>query len=219
MLGGLAVGHTHLGVGGMECGLPSLKGLWESSHGPRSCGRPPWECLPQGVPGFLRQWGLLSKECPCPSLHPALRRGCQWPASDRWGRRLPQTCPLRTGCRTGTSLGPSRLLRRHGARGEGDTEEPRPPQSSSAGLGHGHIPKSICDRAGQLSRPLMQWLWARGWVSAAWAGLQAGQLPSGALAHQTTPLTMVDWSARMNPWLSRRHGHWALRTHSVLWFR
>ena len=27
-LGGQAVGHTHLGVGGMECGLPSQKGLW-----------------------------------------------------------------------------------------------------------------------------------------------------------------------------------------------
>lgn len=41
------------------------------------------------------------------------------------------------------SLGLSRLLQTQGARGEGDTEEPRPPQPSSASLGHSHIPKSI----------------------------------------------------------------------------
>lgn len=51
------------------------------------------------------------------------------------------------------------------------------------------------------------------------AGLQGAGLPPRTLTHQMTPSTTVDWPARMSLWVSKRQGHWALRTHSALWFR
>lgn len=86
-----------------------------------------------------------------------------------------------------------------------------------------YVPRSICGRPGQLSLPSMQWLQEVGCVSAlvpGW-GLPAGggRPPGEPRAHQMTPLTMADWSARMYLLLSRRQGHWALRTHWALWLR
>lgn len=40
-----------------------------------AAGRPLWERPPQGIPGFLRQWGLLYQGAPLPLVPPSLTQG------------------------------------------------------------------------------------------------------------------------------------------------
>lgn len=110
------------------------------------------------------------------------------------------------------------MLQRHRARGEVGAEEPvpavqllepRPRLRTQEHLRLGPAAQAPVGAVAAGERPCE--CAALGWAAGGW--------PPDPLAHQMTPLTMVDWSARMNLELSRRQGHWDLRTHSVLWFR
>lgn len=111
-----------------------------------------------GAEPVLRSLGFLPRprqdEGALPSPAPALRRGCPWPASGTWGHRPPQTCSLRTGCRTGMSWGPSRMLQ---GRGLVRRAQRRPGPLAVQGATPLHyVPRSIDGRPGHLSRPLEQ---------------------------------------------------------------